>query len=172
MHHDLTWWGFVLALAALVLMIPANILANVLTPKLKTWWAERSEASLRGKIVELQTELSEMEHHKSIADAEHHLLLGVETLIRLTSILLDLIAVTSLYLVMRLPVFDKKEHAVATALVYCVLGLSWFTGIRTVGRMRKFRRRHSLIVHYALRETIARLQRELAERFPRELQKT
>jgi hypothetical protein len=59
--HDLAWWSFVLAVMALVLMVPANLFANFLTPKLKDWWAERSKASLQKRIKNIEDQLTESE---------------------------------------------------------------------------------------------------------------
>jgi hypothetical protein len=54
LHHDLAWWGVFLAVVALVLMLPMNLIANMMTSKLKDWWAARSRTALlkrRDKLI-------------------------------------------------------------------------------------------------------------------------
>jgi hypothetical protein len=64
LHHDLAWWGVFLGGLALVLMFPANIVANLVPPKLKNWWAERSVASTRERIEKLKKQLADYEQHR------------------------------------------------------------------------------------------------------------
>ena len=73
-HYDRTTWGLILAVAALVLMIPANILSNILTEKLRNWWATRSQSSLRSRIEMLESELAELEKRPAISEVEEQLL--------------------------------------------------------------------------------------------------
>lgn len=61
MGHDAAWWGLVLAIVALALMLPANLLANFLTPILKDWWAERSIESAKRRYKKLVIELEALE---------------------------------------------------------------------------------------------------------------
>ena len=53
-HHDAAWWALVLAIVALVLMLPVNLLANFMTPILKNWWAGRSLKTLDQRIGKLE----------------------------------------------------------------------------------------------------------------------
>jgi hypothetical protein len=70
MHHDASWWALVLAIVALVLMIPVNLFANFMTPILKNWWATRSEGSLRKPISRLDAELQENVNKESFSRVE------------------------------------------------------------------------------------------------------
>jgi len=57
-NDQLAFWGFVLALAALLATVPLAILGNILTPKVKDWWASRSFKSLQSRIARLEQELT------------------------------------------------------------------------------------------------------------------
>jgi|SRR5580692_1391914 hypothetical protein len=76
MHHDSAWW---LGIIALVLMIPANLLANFLTPVLKNWWATRSIkiTSLKKRIEKLETSLSKIETIPVLTPFQHSVLRGI-----------------------------------------------------------------------------------------------
>lgn len=89
--HDLAWWGFALAVLGLVLMIPASMLANMLTPKLMNWWAQRSEASLRKRIKMLEDKLAEFEKHELISETDDFILRGIQALAGLCRLLLFIV---------------------------------------------------------------------------------
>jgi O-antigen/teichoic acid export membrane protein len=59
--HDLAWWSFVLTIVGLILMFPAAIVANILTPKLQNWWAQRSLSSLKKRIDTIDKQLNDCE---------------------------------------------------------------------------------------------------------------
>ncbi len=62
--HDLGWWGFVLAIATLILAYPLDVLAHLTTPLLKNWWASRSRLTLEERIKSLKAELGFSRVHK------------------------------------------------------------------------------------------------------------
>ena len=49
--------SFVLSLAALLLVIPLAVVANILTPTVKNWWASTSERRLSERIEKVKKEL-------------------------------------------------------------------------------------------------------------------
>lgn len=51
---DYDKWGFWVGLALFVLSIPLSVAVNILTPRLQTWWAERSRASAERRLAELR----------------------------------------------------------------------------------------------------------------------
>jgi hypothetical protein len=51
--HDLGLWGFILAIAAIVLAIPFGVVSALLTPKFQVWRATRSMKSTAQKLVKL-----------------------------------------------------------------------------------------------------------------------
>src|SRR5260221_254304 len=72
--HDLGWWGFVLAIATLVLAYPIDVLAHLTSPIVKNWWAEGSISSLGRRIIALEKELEEIEKNPVISDGEERIL--------------------------------------------------------------------------------------------------
>jgi hypothetical protein len=80
MGHDGAWWGLVLAVVALVLMLPANLLANFLTPLIQNWIATWGKTSLENRITKLEGELAELEKHPVIDEVQDQLLWGITSL--------------------------------------------------------------------------------------------
>ena len=81
-HHDSGWWALFLAVIGLLLMFPCSMAANIVTPKLQNWWAERSAASTRKRIQKLQDELATREEeYPEISEAEHYVLVGIEFIV-------------------------------------------------------------------------------------------
>lgn len=76
--HDLGWWAFVFTVVGLFLMLPVSMAANVLTPKLQNWWAERSAASLRKRIRRLQVKLDRYERTPLFSHFEYSALFSIE----------------------------------------------------------------------------------------------
>src|SRR6266550_4235035 len=104
MHHDLAWWGVFLAVVALIAMLPVSILANILTPKLKNWWAERSEASTRKRIETLEKILADYEqNYKELSASEDYILKGIEALGMVGTVCIEILAVVLLVVVWTLP---------------------------------------------------------------------
>src|ERR1039457_5190637 len=98
LRHDLAWWGFVLAVAAIILAIPMDIVAHLLAPRIKNWWAERSESSTRNRITALEKRLSEYEaNYKQLSEAEDWMLKGIEAIgMIVATALTDLACILSL----------------------------------------------------------------------------
>lgn len=80
MHHDLGWWGVVLSIAALVLMIPASMVANLLTPLLANWIATSSKKSLDNRIAKLERQLAELEQNAVTDEVQDEILWGITNL--------------------------------------------------------------------------------------------
>ncbi len=77
--HDLGWWGFVLAITTLVLAYPLDVLAHLTSPKVRDWWASRSQAALVRRITKLKDELSKIEKNALISRTEEELFRGIES---------------------------------------------------------------------------------------------
>jgi hypothetical protein len=78
--HTTSWWGLALAIAALVIMIPANVVSNVLTPLLLNWFATWSSAALEKRIAKLEKQLAELEKDPAIDEVQEQILLGITNL--------------------------------------------------------------------------------------------
>jgi hypothetical protein len=77
-HKDLGWWGFVIAVVALLLAYPFSLLANLTSPTVKNWWAARSRAGLQKRIRTLARELAVMEQNPPLTHAEYGALMGIK----------------------------------------------------------------------------------------------
>lgn len=60
MPHDLGTWGFFIALAALLLAYPLDVLAHLTSPKIRDWGAARSIASLQKRRDVLSTQCNQL----------------------------------------------------------------------------------------------------------------
>ncbi len=76
--HDLGWWGFVLAIATLILAYPLDVLAHLTTPLLKNWWASRSRLTLEERIKSLKAELGLMEMNPAMSETEDMILTSAQ----------------------------------------------------------------------------------------------
>ena len=77
-HKELGWWGFVLAIATLILSYPIDVIAHLTSPILKNWWASRSRSALEERIKSLKAELGEMEKHPALSETEDQILTSGE----------------------------------------------------------------------------------------------
>jgi hypothetical protein len=64
--HDAATWGLWLAIAALVLMYPMNVVANLSSPWLHARWVARSQASLIKRRDELLRQRAEAQNRPEI----------------------------------------------------------------------------------------------------------
>jgi hypothetical protein len=78
--HDLSWWGFVIAVAAFVLMVPAAIFSNIMTGIVLNWFAKWSLNSLDKRIAKLEKELSRLEKYPALDEASDRILWGIQAL--------------------------------------------------------------------------------------------
>lgn len=121
LHHDLGWWGVVLAIVALLLMIPASILANMITPILLNWFSMRSRRSLRNRIMRLETRLADLEKIAPIDEVQNEILWQMARIRRyLVAVQVNIIGVVYIGVAILSP--DTKSRtftlfAVATMLI-------------------------------------------------------
>jgi hypothetical protein len=162
LHHDSSWWALVLAILALVLMLPLNLFANLVTPILKSWWAERSAAATRKRIAALEKQLSDYEL-KELSEAEDYILRSTEVLSMLFSFCISMIAVVLLILVGYLmPTVSPHDKAPIVALAVISTFSSFVIGILTFGRISRFRLRRSPSYRKTLRNNVEQLKGRLA----------
>jgi hypothetical protein len=83
MPKDLGTWGFILSLAALLLMYPVGLLINLTSPKIQNWWAARSQQSVVKRLNKLESELGELEEFRPLEEVENEILWGQEMLMTL-----------------------------------------------------------------------------------------
>jgi hypothetical protein len=76
--NDRATWGIVLAIAAIVLAIPFSLIANLITPKIRNWWAERSVAALKRRIAELERRLKMVETYDLLSESEEVIMVTLQ----------------------------------------------------------------------------------------------
>jgi hypothetical protein len=172
MHHDLAWWGTFLALLALILMLPVAVLANLLTPMLKNWWAERSVASLKKRIEKLEKQLADYgQNYPLLTPTEHHILRGIEAIGHLGTVGVQLTAIIIMVAVLVEPLtfitHDRLQLAFRMPLF--VLGLvavlfSFVVEFIVLKGIETFRIKRSPIDRDALKKSIAELKERLEQR--------
>jgi hypothetical protein len=67
---DLREWGSYLAVIALVLAVPLNILPNVIAPRLLDWWRSRSVRKLNKRVSQLEARLTVLKQLGVFSEAE------------------------------------------------------------------------------------------------------
>ena len=137
MHHDLGWWGFVLSVIALILLVPLNLLSNILTPKIQNWWAERSLANTRRRIQRIEEDLIE---YQEMSEVDDQILSGIEGVLLLVSLAVVLCAAILLISSEKVPVQEKRPLEMLAAVAAIATALFVF-GISTA--FSRFRRRRS-----------------------------
>jgi hypothetical protein len=70
LSNDKATWGIVLGILAIMLAFPLSLVANLVAPKIRNWWARRSAAALSRRIARLETELANAKKYASISDGE------------------------------------------------------------------------------------------------------
>lgn len=74
-------WGIVLGIAALLLAVPASLLANFLTPKLRVWWMVRSLGSGKKKLNGLEAYMENLNAEPELSYSAAAILRGHETVV-------------------------------------------------------------------------------------------
>jgi HAMP domain-containing protein len=104
---DQATWGIVLAIAAILLTFPLSLLANLLTPKIRNWWAERSITSLQQRIGALENQLAKMKSHTLLSDDQLTLIRLSQRLARIAFGFLLILGMIGIEL---LDEFPRKSH--------------------------------------------------------------
>ena len=163
-HHDLAWWGFAVALAAMVLAIPINIIANLLTPLLKNWWAERSQASLRARIERLETELQhEVQRYPAMSETEHYIFKGLTLLATMIILSLSILLLEVVLAMGPRAVVTHSRGAVGIVLL-AVGCLGFFTVAISFVALSRFWTRRSPFHRSEQRRTIDKMKQTLRKR--------
>lgn len=164
--HNLGWWGSVLGIAAFILMIPANLLANFLTPFLKNWWSERSMASLRKRIAKLEGELSYNEqNYEALSEFEEYALEGIEMAGILAGIIMLALVVVFLLTVVQASPFMRRMLLGPMFLLSALMIVMTIASQRFVfNKITEFRKPRSERERSVTRQSLSQLRRKLAER--------
>jgi hypothetical protein len=161
LHHDASWWALILAILALLLMLPVNLLANFMTPLLKDWWAGRSVNALTERISRLQSNLSALEKSSVLTETESTLFRGMESITKLIwNVGYFILAFLWIVADALIPQIAHAHHEAFWGLMVFIgmIGYEYITAYRTI---KNYRVRHSLKFRTKLRATINELERKL-----------
>lgn len=158
-RKDLSWWAFVLSVLALVGAYPFSLLANLTTPLLKNWWAERSVASIDKRIEKLEKQLADYEKHPKLSEGVDYVLRATEGLSLLLGLCVTMLSVVLLVLIAYVPltatVQDKRP-----IVVFALVGATsaFLIGIVAFGRFSRFRHERSPFDRNVLRKYVKQLK--------------
>jgi hypothetical protein len=153
--HDLSW-GVLIGLAA---TIPLSIVANILTPKVVNWWADRSEANTRKRIEQIEVTLAAF---KEMSEAEEHILILAEGIVMMLGLVIVL-ACMVLMLVSSSTVGVHSEILLgARAFIWMAVPYDAVMVYAVLFYFRKFRGRRGPLARHYLRRDLERLKRRLS----------
>jgi hypothetical protein len=161
MPKDLSEWSIVISVTALLLVIPLNVVSNILTPMLKNWWATRSEASLRKRIQKLEARSSKMETLPLLSEFEAMLLIGIEVFIQFMMSISGM--VLTLYALLR-GLQHNPLDSLTSRFILIFLFAIMAIGTRWQNFFSKFRLERSLKYREKLRKNIEGLRRKMERR--------
>ncbi len=155
---DKATWGIVLAIVAIVLAFPLSLLANLLTPKIRNWWAERSVAGLKKRIANLESELIEMDGLSPFS-REHTRLLNFVQIIAVGAIgIVDCFLGIANFFTTLLP--DRLQHQAKT-LIGCGIFFELFMLLVIFQSFRQFLNKRSPLHKEAVEKNISELSAKL-----------
>jgi hypothetical protein len=164
-HKDLGWWGFVISIIALLSAYPLSLLANLTSPALKNWWAERSVASTRKRIDQLERQLAEYMQYPALSEGEDYILRATEALSMLLALCVTMLAVLLMAVAWFAPATvsnHDKQPLVALALTGGII--AFLIGVVIFGRFSRFRGKRSPIDRNNLNKYIDELKKKLSQR--------
>ncbi|MGC2420153.1 MAG: hypothetical protein WA405_00720 [Candidatus Acidiferrales bacterium] len=163
MHRDIGWWAFVLAIVALIVTYPLEVLAHLTAPRWKDWWAERSERSVRKRVEQLEEELREYEQkYKLLSEAEEYILMSIEVGALLGGVSVNVLATLLALAALFIPQLVKPQRWLLFGLAGVIVAACFLAVFVVFGRFTEFRIRRSPTYRDQLRKSIEKLKGRLA----------
>lgn len=169
LHHDLAWWAFVLSLAALVGAYPLSLLANLTSPAIENWWAERSVASTRKRIGRLEKQLVEYEQFQELGELEELVLKAIGGIGSLVVFCIELLAILTLLQAVSDPVIGHSHELAPPDIRFVLVMLGAIAAISgylvqflVLEKLGRFRKKRSPIDRKTLKNAIETLKAKLA----------
>jgi amino acid transporter len=164
LHHDRDWWALVISIVALAGAYPLSLLANLTSPSLKNWWAERSVAAIRERIQQLEKQLEDYEQYEQLTEGDDYILRATEALgmlflvctAMLALVLLSLLAIMS-------PTVRANYQAAIVALAITGPLFSFVVSAIAFGNYSTFRTKRSKRDREILRQYLNKLRGTLAQ---------
>jgi len=165
--HSTGWWGIFLSAVAILLAIPLSVVGNLLTPRLRNWWAQRSVNSLRNRIINLEKRLAFVSvSYKEIGEFEDFVLELLDTLFYVVAGGAECTGFALLVLsapIRKRPEIGRLEMAEIFLVALLVAVIFMLAFVSTV-MVRIFRRRHSPKIRREMRNLIASLKAKFERR--------
>ena len=164
-HHDRDWWALVISVIALVGAYPLSLLANLTSPSLKNWWAERSVAAIKARIQQLEKQLEDYEKYKELTEGEDYILRAVEALAMLLLVCILMLAMVLLTIISIAPAaFYDRNATPLMGLALAGMIFGFIVSIVVFGRYSLFRTKRSPADRELLRKALNSLKDTLAQR--------
>ena len=159
--YDRTTWGLVIGIVALILAFPLSLLANIVTPSIKNWWAERSVKSLKKRIVKLEAEFSRMKTFPMFSWMQYHTFHSMMNLAKLLAMSVHILIGAAL-----LPTIVSwhLQFGIKDGLAMVLLMMNVLNYWVVMGTTRDFIRRSSPPARRNLEIAIIKLKKELDRR--------
>jgi hypothetical protein len=162
--HNASWWGVVLSIAGLVLMVPAGFIVNIFTPVLLNKLAELTDASLNKRIEKLEANLADLEmNHPLMTLTEHHIVFGILGTLQLLSYGLKVFGIVLIVTAIEpnSPTWGLTRHFYELMWIMVGLGLqflpyAWRKAV--VKNLEVYQQNHSPIFRERLRKSICELR--------------
>jgi hypothetical protein len=119
--YDRTTWGIILSFITLLLAVPLSVLANLATPTIQNWWAERSKASLENRIRKLEAELEFLNQCPPLPDVKREILIASSRLGRMLmfavywAVLAGMVIAT--VIISRVPHYPPSTHPLRVVVI-------------------------------------------------------
>jgi len=126
--NDKATWGIVLAIVAITLAFPLSLLGNLVTPKFRNWWAQRSVTAVRERITKLERQLKRLEVYDVLPESEEIVML---TLLRAGRAMGSVVGFV--FGVAAFMAFHHSHHYLRSAVGVLVLGLFGMITSVTIG---------------------------------------
>lgn len=151
---DKAMWGIILAVLAIGLNIPLNLVANLWTPKIRNWWAERSIAGLRRRINKLEKDFAIAKNYAFISEGEEFILDMIRLIVLLSGGIVTGFWGMAIFAVDTLP---GKTHTTIRMFAVVAIVFIYALGIIPQYYINRFLKRRSPCERKSLEENIKKL---------------
>ena len=171
MPHDLGTWGFIIALVALILAYPLDVLAHITLPIIRDWWAARSIAVLEKRRNVLSSQLDKL-HGVPVIDVLSDIVLqSLQRIIlaigQAVNLMIGAIAVTQSNFSFNWNLSEKSIFVLPTAkgiFMIVILGFNAYWTTSLIGDLRKYRRDVSPRIREGIRAEVTKIEKALHKR--------
>jgi hypothetical protein len=165
MPHDLGTWAFIIALGALILAYPLDVLAHLTSPIIRDWWAARSNATLQKRRDVLSARLDKLRDVPVIDEVADQVLKAQELLMLVignaTNLVLGAFAIplssASFFWSLTWPHWPSHKEL----FLLILMGVDLYVTLTSRRRLDAYRRRVSPGVRNDLKAEVSKIEEAL-----------